>query len=78
MKYKVYEITPRLGCYQGFALVAANSAEEANHFIDKFIKDDPENKMDSWGYSKVSEHDVIEDAYSESEGIIRHGIFYYG
>lgn len=78
MKYKVYSVTPRLGCYQGLSLVAANSAEEANCIIDKFIKDDPKNHMDSWGYSKVSEHDVIEDIYSEIEGVVHMGIFYYG
>ena len=78
MKYKVYEVTPRLGCYQGMSLVAANSAEDANRIIDKFIKDDPHNQMDSWGYSKVNEYDVIEGIYSEIEGIVHMGIFYYG
>lgn len=78
MKYKVYEVTPKLSCYRGLALVAAKSAEDANCCIDKFIKDDPENLDDSWGYSKVSEEDVIEVLHSEIEGIIYRGIYYCG
>ncbi len=78
MKYNVYEIQPRLGCYHGLSLVAAESAEEANRIIKEFIKSDPKNHMDSWGYSQVSEYSLIEGLYSEKEGIVHMGIYYYG
>lgn len=78
MKYNVYEIEPRLGCYHGLSLVAAESVEEANRIIKEFIKSDPNNHMDSWGYSQVSEYDLIEGLYSEKDGIIHMGIYYYG
>lgn len=78
MKCKVYRVTPRLGCYGGWSLVAAHTAEEANQIINKFIKDDPKNYMDSWGYDQVSEYDVVENVYSEQEGIVYMGIYYSG
>ena len=78
MKYKVYEISPRLSCYRGLSLVAAESVEKANQIIRKFITDDPNNNMDSWGYSHVAEYNIIEGLYSEQEGIVHMGIYYYG
>lgn len=78
MNYKVYEVQPRLGCYRGLSLVAATSAEDANRIIKEFIKSDPNNHMDSWGYSQVSEYNLIEGLYSEKDGIIHMGIYYYG
>ena len=78
MKYNVYKIEPRIGCYHGLSLVAAESIEEANVIIKDFIKSDSKNYMDSWGYSQVSEYDLIEGLYSEKEGIIHMGIYYYG
>ena len=78
MKYKVYEILPKFGCYHGLSLVAAESAEKANQVIRKFINDDPNNNMDSWGYSLVEEYNIIEGLYSEQEGIVHMGIYYYG
>ena len=78
MKYKVYEISPKLSCYRGLSLVATESAEKANQIIRKFINDDPNNNMDSWGYSYVAEYNIIEGLYSEQEGIVHMGIYYYG
>lgn len=78
MKYKVYEIQPRLGCYHGLSLVAAESAEEANYIINEFKKSDFHNDMDSGGYSQVSEHNIIAGLYSEIDGIVHMGIYYYG
>ena len=78
IKYNVYEVRPRLGCYRGMSLVAAKSVEEANRIIKSFVKSDPKNFYDSWGYSQVFEHDLIEGLYSEKEGIIHMGIYYYG
>ena len=78
MKYKVYEISPKLSCYHGMSLVAAESAEEANHIIKDFVKSDPKNFYDSWGYSQVSESNLIEGVYSENKGIVHMGIYYYG
>lgn len=78
MKYNVYEIEPRLSCYRGFSLVAAKSVEEANRIIKEFIKSDPQNHWDSWGYSQVSEYKLIENMYAEKEGIVHMGIYYYG
>ena len=78
MKYRVYEISPKLGCYRGLSLVAAESAEKANQIIRKFIASDPNNNMDSWGYSLVAEYNIIEGLYSEQEGMVHMGIYYYG
>ena len=78
MKYKVYEVEPRLSCYHGMSLVAAESAVEANHIIQDFVKSDPKNLYDSWGYGRVSEYDLIEGVYSENKGIVHMGIYYYG
>jgi hypothetical protein len=78
MKYNVYEVRPWLGCYRGMSLVAAESTEEANCIIKDFIKSDHKNHMDSWGYSQVSEHDLIEGLYSENKGVVHMGIYYYG
>lgn len=76
-KYKVYEIDSKCS-YIGTSLVAAKSAEEANEFIEIYREIDKDNKCDSWGYSDVSEEDVIENLWSEESGIIKHGIRYYG
>ena len=65
MKYNVYKIQPRLGCYRGLSLVSAKSVEEANCIIKDFVKSDPKTRMNSWGYSQVSKHDLIEGLYSE-------------
>ena len=77
MKYKVYVIDSR-AYYAGKSLVAAESAEEANKIIDAFIKDDPHNYADSWGYYHVDEYEAVEGVYSEQKGIIYRGIYYTG
>lgn len=78
MKYNVYEVRPRLGCYHGMSLVAAESAEEANRIIEDFVKSDPKNFYDSWGYGQVSESDLIEGVYSENKRIVHMDIHYCG
>lgn len=77
MKYKVYVIDSE-SHYTGTSLVAAESAEEANKIIDTFVKDDPHNYCDSWGYCHVDEYEAIEGVYSEQKGIIYRGIYYTG
>ncbi len=75
--YKVYEVTPR-SCYYGYALVAANSAEEANEHIS-FLKDlDPTNKWDYFGWEYVTEDDVVENIFADCEGIMKSNIRYSG
>ena len=75
--YKVYKIEPRR-YYHGMALVAAESVEEANEFINSFIKKDVRNYGDSWRYCHVSEYDIIEDIFSKNKGIVFCEIYYYG
>lgn len=77
MKYKVFIIDSE-AYYSGKSIVAAESAEEANKFIDEFISNDPHNNSDSWGYSHVDEGDVLSDIYSEAKGIVYYGIHYTG
>ena len=77
MKYKVYAIDSE-GYYRGNALVAADSADEANKFIDDFVDRDPHNHSDSWGYCHVDEDDVVEGVYAEQKGILYYGIHYSG
>lgn len=75
--FKVYKVTSG-ACYTGYALVAANSAEEANKHIATFKNSDKDNTCDSWGYDKVYEDDRIEHLFSDEEGIIDYGISYSG
>lgn len=75
--YKVYEVTPR-ECYVGYALVAAHSAAEANEHISVLKECDPTNKYDSWGWTFVTEDDVIENIFADCEGIMRDTIHYSG
>lgn len=76
-QYKVYPIDSR-SHYIGSALVAADSAEEANELIDEFKDSDTKNHLDSYGYSYVYESDRIEDVFSIRKGIVHFGIYYYG
>ena len=71
--YNVYKIDAK-ACYDGFALVAAESVEDANEIISDFKAEDPHNKMDSWGYGYVTEYNLIENLYSSYKGIIDYGI----
>jgi hypothetical protein len=77
MNYKVYIIDSD-AYYHGKALVAAESADEANKFIDDFVHNDPHNHGDSWGYCHVDEGDAVEDVYAERKGILYYGIHYGG
>jgi hypothetical protein len=77
MKYKVYVIDSD-ACYHGKSLVGAESADEANKFIDNFVHNDPHNHGDSWGYCHVDEDDVVEGVYAEHKGILYYGIHYSG
>lgn len=75
--YKVYAVTA--SCYyDGLSLVAADSVEEANEFIERFKKNDKNNRCDSWGYDKVYEHDLIDGLYAEEKGFVYYGISYRG
>lgn len=47
--FKVYKIHSKPH-YAGYALVAANSVEEANEFIKSFEDSDGNNYCDSYGY----------------------------
>lgn len=72
--YKVYAKTH----YNGFALIAANSSEDANSYIKEFKTSDINNKLDSKGYEFVKESDVIVGIWSEKAGFILQEIYYYG
>lgn len=76
-QYKVYLIDS-LSHYIGSALVAADSAEEANELIGEFKDRDTKNCFDSYGYSYVDESDRIESVFSIRKGIIHFGIYYCG
>ncbi len=75
--YKVYKIESN-SCYIGTSLVAAKTVNEANYYINIFRELDKDNTSDSYGYSTVTEDDVIEKIYSSESGIIDYGIHYYG
>ncbi len=77
-KYKVYEIVPCSFYYRGMSLVAAETVEKANEFIDDFISVDSDNSCNSFGYSHIDELDIINHLYSDEEGIILYGIDYCG
>lgn len=77
-RFKIYLIEPSVSCYKGFALVSAENAEKANQFISSFKESDKSNWLDSWGYSYVNESNIIEGIYSEEDGILKYGIYYYG
>ena len=77
MKYKVYQINP-LSHYRGYALIAAKNADEANTFIKDFQEMDKGNQMDSWGYDKVEESDVLYGIWAEQKGFVNYDIYYSG
>lgn len=64
--------------YDGFALIAAMTAEEANEYIADFKKRDSNNKHDSYGWIYVYEDDVIENLSSSIGGIIYDYVHYSG
>ena len=73
--FNVYEISSAFG-YHGYSLVAAESASQANAFIEEFKKSDPDNVYDSMGYNFVDESDRISNIYSDITGFIVHEIYY--
>lgn len=75
--YKIYEVSPA-SYYYGYGLVAAHSAAEANEHIAVMKELDPTNRWDSYGWTFVSEDDVVENIYSDIEGIMRSNIRYSG
>lgn len=75
--FKVYTVTSGC-CYSGIALIAANSAEEANEFIRSFKGWDTDNKCNSYGHDFVTEDDIIEGLFAEQTGYIYDGIRYTG
>ena len=80
-KYNVYKIETGgryANCYRGMSLVAADNVDEANEIICNEIKKDTNNAMDTWGYGKVTEYDLIKNLHSEVKGIVLYGIYYYG
>ena len=77
MQFKVYKVYPKAH-YEGYALVAASSAKEANEFIDSYKEVDKENSSDSWGYSYVNEDDSLDYIFATCTGILDYGIYYKG
>lgn len=75
--YKVYHVTPA-SYYEGFALIAANSAAEVNEHIAEYKANDPDNRWDSFGFTYVDEGDVIDNISSSIEGFVYNNIFYTG
>ena len=75
--YKVYQCDSE-AYYSGYALVAADDADEANEYVKDFKESDINNNFDSRGYSKISEHDLLESIVSSTCGIIEYGIRYTG
>jgi hypothetical protein len=72
-RYKVYRMDAE-GEARGSALIAANSAEEANKFIRVFINSDTNNECYSKSYTFVSEKDCIDGLHSDITGIIADNI----
>lgn len=75
--YKVYHVSPA-SYYEGFALIAANSAAEVNEHIAEYKATDINNRWDSLGLTYVDEGDVIENITASIEGFIYNNIFYTG
>ena len=77
MRFPVYKIYSKMH-YGGSALVAANSAKEANEFIDSYKEIDKDNSGNSWGYSYVDEDDRLSYIFATCTGILDYGIYYTG
>lgn len=75
--YKVYHVSP-VTYYEGFALIAANSAAEANEHIAEYKANDINNRWDSFGLTYVDDEDVIENLSASIEGFVYNHIFYTG
>ena len=78
MQFPVYKIFPNAH-YGGSALVAAETAEQANEFIKSFQDHDAGNKQDSRGYEFVTEEgNKLDYVYASMQGILDYGIYYNG
>lgn len=75
--YKVYVMTPGAH-YGGFALIAAENADEVNEIIQRRRNVDPHNECNSWGYTSVAEYDALDSVFSEEDGIVYNGVYYTG
>ena len=69
-RFNVYEISSTSD-YHGYSLVAAETASQANVFIEAFKQSDPNNT-----YNFVDESDRISNIYSDITGFIVHKIYY--
>ena len=74
---KIYKVDPAT-YYFGFALIAAPDAATANEMIAEYKASDPTNQWDSFGFTYVTEEDVIDDIYSNITSIIYNNIQYCG
>lgn len=71
-KYNVYVVTPWAN-FTGRALVAAESAEAANFYLDGKDMIDYTD-----GYNYVSEDDKVENVFATEMGIVYSDIYYCG
>lgn len=76
-QYKVYLADSEI-CYTGIAIIAAESAEEANSYIESFKYCDKNNSANSFGLCYVKEDDQIPELSSSKKGIIYNTIMYIG
>ena len=76
-KIKVYHMDPYM-LYGGFALIAAETADEANEMILDYKKHDPHNQSNSFGFCYVDELDRIYELTSSEKGIIYNRVYYSG
>ena len=72
--YKVYLIRPSLE-YEGFALIAAEDAVNANELIADFKEKDYDNGYNSYGYCYVGSDDVIKELSADRKGFILQDIY---
>lgn len=75
--YNVYKCDSKM-YYTGLSLIGAESVEEANEIVKEFESKDISNYLDSGGYSRITQHDLLEGVYSDKKGIIYMGIYYNG
>lgn len=76
-EYNVYKIYASPD-YAGYALIAAETVNEANSMIQAFRDSDKNNEHDSYGYEDVSEGDWIESLKANEKGFITNDIYYKG
>ena len=72
--YNVYKIDTTYG-YHGFALVGAETAEEANRLIRDFQVDDTDDWFNTTGYLEVKEYNKIDGIFSRTKGFIATEIY---